>query len=306
MIRGFYESVFVAETIQELIPRFWEFGFLLCFVPIFSLIISINKITLDYARVSVLILAIFVNVFSVFNNIKLATQGSLLRLNANQILNSITYGQTGVILIIMAFTSIMKKDLKFKYLYLILVALGVLNVALASSRGPVIELFFVLIFFILINFRRVKANLAIILLLVITIAVYFSNYLYIFNSVILRIKTTSGNEERPVLFEESWHNFVENPYLGSNVIGEFAHNIFLGSLEALGICGGVLMVVIYFNAVREAIALVKIDSTNWVSLLLVMQLVAALVSGSIWNGLLFWALLPFIANLYNNRNLYIK
>src|SRR5665647_1272906 len=77
LIKGYYDTVFAHETIQELIPRFWEFGFLLCFVPIFSLIISVNRTTLNYARATVFFLAIFVNIFSLINNIKLASQDNL-------------------------------------------------------------------------------------------------------------------------------------------------------------------------------------------------------------------------------------
>lgn len=305
LVKGYYDTVFVQQTIQELIPRFWEYGFLLCFVPIFSFIISVNRKTLDYARMAVFALAIFVNIFSLINNIKLASQSSLLRLNANEILNSITYGQTGVILIIMSFTSVMKQSLRFKYLYILLIGLGLANIGLASSRGPVIELFFVVIFFVMINLKKIKSTLFVIFLLAITVGIYFSNYLFIFNSVVDRIKTTSGNEERPVLYKESWQLFTTNPYFGSNAIGEYAHNIFLGSLEALGILGGLLILAIYYNALKESIALVKIESTNWVALLLVMQLIGSLLSGAIWNGFLFWAFLPFVSNLYYNRRLYV-
>ena len=75
-------------------------------------------------------------------------------------------------------------------------------------------------------------------------------------------------------------------------------------MESIGFLGGVLIFIIYINAFKESKKLVRIRDTDWVALLLVMQLVAALTSGAIWNSFQLWALLALVTNLYRNRNLY--
>jgi hypothetical protein len=305
LLRALYDTGFDSVTDRSPTLEFWAFIMFLCFMPIFPLIIPINFATLNYAKKAVFSLAILVNILGLINNLKNVSNTGTVRLNANEVLNAITYGQTGVILIIMAFTSISKKNIKFIYFNLIFILLGLSNVALAASRGPVIELLVVLIFYIILNYKRNRySSLFIVGIVLFALSTIFTGYLYIFNSVIERIISTNGQEDRPLLFAESWQRFVANPVLGNRAISEWAHNIFLGSLEVLGIIGGILMLIIYKNALKECVALVKIKSTDWIALLLMMQLVGSLMSGAIWNAIPFWPLLGLISNLYYHRYLY--
>ncbi len=304
-IKAIYDTTFDPETTQSMVSEFWMFAFFLCFVPIFPMISKIDITTLNYARKATFLLAILVNILGLTNNIMLVSQGILTRFLANEILNPITYGQTGVILIIMSYTYLFNQNKRYKYIHLLFIGLGLVNVGLAGSRGPILQLFLVLVFYIIYNFKKTrKLNLLTIFLGIFIVGLYFREYLFIFDSVVERILTTSFEEERTAIYAESWSRFIANPFFGSNVINEFAHNIFLGSLETMGFLGGILMLIIYKNALTESIALVKIKSTDWVALLLVIQLISALMSGAIWNGVIFWALLALVTNLYYHRNMY--
>jgi len=303
--KAIYDTAFNPETDQSMVPEFWMFSFFLCFLPIFPLITTINNTTLNYARKATFILAILVNILGLTHNIMSISQDILTRFLANEILNPITYGQTGVILIIMSYTYLINQNERYKYIHLLFIGLGIINVGLAGSRGPILQLFLVLVFYFIYNFKKArKLNLLTIFLGVFIVGLYFREYLFIFDSVVERILTTSFEEERTAIYAESWSKFMANPFFGSNVMDEFAHNIFLGSLQSMGFLGGILMLIIYKNALKESIALVKIKSTDWVALLLVIQLISALMSGAIWNGFIFWSLLALVTNLYYHRDMY--
>jgi len=250
-------------------------------------------------------LALLTNIFAFKNNISEISETIGARCNANEILNSITYGQTGVILVIMSLSFFLNSKKNTKYFYLFFIFLGLANIAIAASRGPFIQLFVVLGFLIIYKFNKIKHSILFIITSILAYLIFvFSETLFIFYSVIDRLITTNANEERITIFNNSWNLFIENPIFGNGTLGEYAHNIFLGSLESIGFLGGVLIFIIYKNAFKESIKLIKIRDTDWVALLLVMQLIASLTSGAIWNSFQLWALLALVANLYRNRFLY--
>ena len=304
LIRGFYDSTLNPESVKSMIPMFWLFAFFLSFIPMIALFASINIITIIYAKKVFFFLAILVNVLSLVNNFNAISEGLLTRYTSNMIINSITYGQTGLALIIISFSYFMDSLKTSRYIYICFLLLGLVNLAVAGSRGPVIELMVVIIFFIASN--KNKFRFKYLMIMSIIIYFFFSRFEDFINitKVIGRIESTSLDEERTGLFLDSWQRFANNPILGSRAIGEWAHNIFLGSLEALGILGGMLMIMIYRNAIKRAFVLAKFESTDWLALLLVMQLVAALISGAIWNSIILWPLIALISNLYYNRDLY--
>tara|TARA_B110000259_G_C13989833_1_gene391998 strand:- start:309 stop:1496 length:1188 start_codon:yes stop_codon:yes gene_type:complete len=304
LIRGFYDSTLNPESIKSMTLMFWLFAFFLSFIPMIALFASINFATIIYAKKVFLILAITVNVLSLVNNFTAISEGSLSRYMSNIIVNSVTYGQAGLALVIISFSYFISSLKTTKYIYLLFMLLGLVNLALAGSRGPVIELIFLIIFFIASNKNKFKFKYLIFLPLI--FYGFFNKYddFIKISNVLGRIESTNLEEERVNIFLESWQRFTNNPIFGSRAIGEWAHNIFLGSLEALGIIGLILMIVIYRNAIKRAFVLAKFESTDWLALLLVMQLVAALISGAIWNSITLWALIGLISNLYYNRELY--
>lgn len=306
-IKTLYETSFDPETSQSMIPIFWLFAFFLCFLPMLPLSTTINLVTINYAKKILFLLAVLVNILSLQKNMKEVSKEILTRFNGNDIINPITYGQTGVVLIILSFSYFMNHNSKYKFIYIIFIGMGLANIGLAASRGPVITLFLILVFYIISNLKNKQIfNFFFLALTLGLLGWYFRGYLFVFDSVIQRLDTTSSDEERNNIIAESWSRFSSSPIIGSNAIGEYAHNIFFGSLEAIGIIGGVLILIIYVNAIKESFALVRIKSTDWIALLVVMQLCAALLSGAIWNGFVLWPVLALSANLYLQRSLYAE
>ena len=304
-IKSLFDTAYNNELPNEYILQFWTFSFLLCFLPISFFIPLINKATLNYARKLTFALAIFVNIFAFYNNFSSVAQGIISRFNANTILNSITYGQTGVILIIMSLTYFYSTK-KYRFIHIGLIILGLVNVGLAAARGPFVQLFAVVAVYFYFNFKNLRySGLFALFALLAIIGYYFSDYLFLFDSVYSRLTNTNESPElRSQLYTNSWNVFLRNPFFGGRAITENAHNIFLGSLEAIGIMGGILMLIIYKNAYRAIKKLVTIQSLDWIVLLLLMQLFSALTSGSIWDHWILWPLLGLVSTLFYNRKLY--
>lgn len=306
-IKGLYDTFIAYKGIEMGITEFWLFAALLCFLPMLALVTKINDGTLDKSKKFLFILALIVNFLGLTYNLGSVNVNVQARFNGNEILNSVSYGQAGLVLIILCLSYLLGRQPRYKALYILLIVVGLANIALAASRGPIMALGCCLGFYSFTSNRKSFFKLFVILLFLFLIALYFKDYLFIFDSVIQRIvATTEMDELRYTLFQESWDIFIRNPLFGGSAIDEYAHNIFLASLSSLGIMGGILMAMIYRNALKGCYVMIQNRSTDWIALIVLMQLFIALVSGAIWNNYVFWPFVVLISNLYHHRALYSR
>lgn len=310
-LRSVYESIYYYDIVKSVLVDFWLFTYVVCFLPMFPLLIKVNLVTLNRTKLVLFIIAIFVNILGFINNYGAFNDQNLgRRFIGNEILNQISYGQTGVILVILCLSYFYNQMLFRKLLLLPLIGLGLMNLALAGSRGPMIELSFALVFFVIINFKKIGAfKLSLILLFFIGLGIYFSDYLIVFNTVLDRLQETSfnqgsGSEERYFLFKEAWEQFFANPIFGYRQIGVYPHNLILESFMALGIFGGLLMIYITIIALRNCFVLIKIESTNWIAMIFLIHIIGTFISGTIWNSFEFWSLLALSFSLSQSKNFY--
>ena len=303
LIRATYDSLLNTDISESMMFLFWTYSFFLCLIPMITLLASINVATINFAKKVFFFMAALVNVLSIINNFSAISLGLFSRYSSNIVLNSITYGQIGLALVIMSFSYFINSK-KNRIIYILFFLLGLTNLIVAGSRGPILALVVVILFYIWANKRTIKFRFFIILSIIVFYFLTQINYFIQISNIVGRIESTNLDEQRFYLYTDAWTRFLNSPFLGNNAITEWAHNIFFGSLEVLGIIGGVLIFVIYRNAIKRSFLLVKLISTNWIALLLIMQLVSALVSGSIWNSIVLWPLLALTSNLYYNRDLY--
>lgn len=314
--RVIYDLNFEEQIIKTPIFDFILFAFVLSLFPILPLMIKLNLETLQKARFVLFIMAIAVNFFGFASNFQNAQPEAVgTRFLGNEILNPISYGQAGVALVILSITYFFKQDLVRKLFLLGCMVIGLANIAFAASRGPMIQLGIVLIFFIVFNIRNIGyKNLLIMAILFLGVGFYFRDYLLFFDSLLARLEETGinteggGNEERYFLFKGALEQFYNAPFFGDFIeerrFGGYPHNVILESFMAMGVIGGVLIIYIYIVSIKNALALIKIEPTAWLALLLIMQLIAGLTSGSIYASFSFWALISICANLYLNKKLY--
>jgi O-antigen ligase len=312
LFRSLFDSISLYGSVKMFLVDYWLFAFLVGFLPIFPLLFKINLATLERTKLILFILAIFVNILGFSYNYASFSQESVGgRFLANETLNQISYGQTGVVLIIMFLSFFFNKDFKWKIFMFPFLGLGLINVALAGSRGPMIELLLVVVFYALINFKKIGVkNIFFSVVFLISLGFYFSEYLIFFDTVFDRIQETklnqgSESEERFFLFQDAFARFMENPLFGYRAIGVYPHNLILESFMALGIFGGLLMIIITLIAFRNCFVLIRIKHTNWIGLIFLMYVVSTFISGSIWNSFEFWSLLGLSFSLVQNKDIYL-
>ena len=296
------------------ISDFWLFAFLLSFFPMLPLLAKINLKTIATSKSVVFCFAVFLNVMSVFYNYQSLSKPKIGRLGGNLILNAITSGQIGVTLVVMSLTFFHSKKTWVTVVLSALILLGLANVVLAASRGPVIQLVMLLLLFLFFNLKRIGyKKFCGFLTFLVLLGFYFSDYLAVYNNLVRRLEKTgfgqSGNDElRYILFTGAWEQFLSHPLIGDLIegraFGGYPHNIFLESLMAMGIFGGIAMTYIFFSSFRNSIALMRLGATDWLGLLLIMQLISQITSGSIYQSFAFWSLIALASTLKNNIALY--
>lgn len=313
-IRACFDTFFHIEDIKMSVPDFWLYAFVLSFFPMLPLLARVNLKTMVTVKKAVFAMAIFLNLMSIVYNYTFFSNPKMGRLGANLILNSITTGQLGGTLIIISLTYLGARKGWQTLALLLLMVLGLSNLGLAASRGPVIQLGVALLVFLLLNLKRISfKNLGLLAAGSFGLAMYFSDYVFLYNSLIRRLQSTglsqSGYDElRYILFTGAWEQFLSHPILGDfiegRVIGGYPHNIFLEALMALGMVGGGLMTYIFVLAIRNSLRLMRLPVTNWLGCLLIMQLVAQITSGSIYQSFALWSLIAFAAAVVKNIHLY--
>lgn len=303
LFKGITDLIFNYQEFHLLSGNFFLFSVLLCFFPMLPMLLSFTEKEIDEAKRITLFLTIIINLWSLVNNSSGLIEGTTVRFLGNDILNPISYGHTGVILILLAITYLSGSNLIFRLFYFGLILVGIANIGLSASRTPVMELLASLVFIFILDFRNIKAkNMALVTVLFSLAIYYFWDYLFVFNTLFDRIENTGinsdmGNVERVDLFSDAIKTAIANPVLGEHAIGSYPHNLILEAFMALGVIGGFLMIYIFFIGTTAVIRLMKNSKLNWLGLLLLTQLVSSLMSGAIWNNMIFWPLIALVLNL---------
>src|SRR5690606_32888950 len=102
--------------------------------------------------------------FFAIENLKLDT--SNIRYDANSTVNSIGYGQAGCALCIISLYGIINQKANFlRLIFLVALILGLMSIAKAGSRSPVVVLAFVVAFYFLARLGVVKGIMLMLVLL---------------------------------------------------------------------------------------------------------------------------------------------
>jgi hypothetical protein len=124
----------------------------------------------------------------------------------------------------------------------------------------------------------------------------------------------SGKKEfRNFQWESAWQQFLENPIIGDRYLERYAnfypHNIYLESLMAMGVVGGLLfmgiIIVTFFVIFRSFYS--RQDIIVFAVLVLAVE-VAVFTSGSLFGSIDFWVLLAFIGSITKKQrsNFYLQ
>lgn len=296
----------------------------------FRRLIKRSFYTLALSNILILFTFFFQNEFS-FTVDLLIGRAEVKGLEENSsLVNSISYGMSGgylmmICLSILVFmTDVYSKKFKI-WLYFFMV-LGLANLLLGSSRGPVIFTILDCMLLCWIYLNSGKNIGKYVQFLIITIAIlflgaYLLNYLSA-NNVELGIFDRIGKlgdqiergekETRNFLYNQALEMFYNSPFIGSQYVlppeGGYPHNMFLEVLMSLGFLGLIIYSSILFSY-QKKIRTFKKYSVKFLPLvfLSVLSFGLTMTTGNIYQNVDFWNLLAVILLFPNiNNELYTQ
>ena len=234
------------------------------------------------------------------------------RYDANSGVNSIWYGQMGCALAlasIYGFTSYKKQALKF--LFFVSFLIGMLSIAKAGSRSPVVVLALVAIFFFLAKLGELKGIIIICVL---------AGLLIIFINPIIDLLTAMGSNlavrltsmfvegetsGRDIIYKNVLDIIKQSPIVGVYYIvpsgpgaGMYPHNYFLEVFMATGFLGGAPFMILIFISLVKSYNLIKMKhASSWIIILYLQILVYGMFSTGLYSSQDFWCLLFYLMSM---------
>ncbi|WP_018613827.1 O-antigen ligase family protein [Segetibacter koreensis] len=260
--------------------------------------------------VATLTIGLILSYFFAIENLTLDTTN--VRYDANSTVNSIGYGQMGCTLsLISLFGIISYKKLWLRLLFLVTFAIGMISIAKAGSRSPVVVLVVVMSFYFM---ARLGSLNAIIILCVV------AGLVFIFLNPILDLLTSMGSNLAVRLTsmvenkessgrEEIWTNVIgiiaKSPVFGAYYIvpygagkGLYPHNFFLEIFMGTGIVGGLPFMVLVFASVTKSYKLIQNNHpSTWLIILYLQMIVFGMFSTSLSSSQDFWVLIFYVMSI---------
>jgi len=303
LIRMFYDlevrtDYFIFDADKQ---RVWLIAIFVCFIPMISLIKSFKSIDFNFCLKYVYASVIIILLISFFYSLKVTELDD--RASGNIAFDTISFGQFAVLAVIISIYKFLTDKVSnhlIKIGYLLTAILGIFIALKSGSRGPLVALFGVLIFWYSFKFKN---NLKVYLFFGVSILITilsFSLILYIIGLIspltAFRIKEgLSGDDMSVMARQESYAWFVnkilESPIVGSQFArfgnGEYpgyAHNILLDILLGFGILGLLLFLYIIIKALKNIRVNLINNQHYWIGLILLQSFILSLTSGAYYSN----------------------
>ncbi len=237
---------------------------------------------------------------------------SNVRYDANSTINTIMYGQTGCALALTSlFGFVHYRKVSLKILFTITFVIGMLSIAKAGSRSPVVVLALVSIFYMIARLGKVKGLLILFTavgLLLVNIKAIVGLLTSMGSSLAVRLtsmiqdKETSG---RDVIYANALSIIEESPIFGSYYLipsgigaGGYPHNYFLEVFMTTGFLGGTIFLALVIYSLFKSYSLIKSQHfSSWIVVLYLQILVYGMFSTGLYTSQDFWILLFFTGSL---------
>lgn len=322
ILRMVYDLLIRNDVFIESTSQLWLYVIGICVPAIVCIRKSVNLIDPDKALKWSwwgLTIVLLVTLFS--NQALINNTDNEYRVDGNIALNTISYGNIGVTTFVLSFFLILKKKLYSKWEYaicLLVCFLAIYSVLRAGSRGPLLNLIFLLVFWFYAS-RKNKMGGTIAVFGILTILFIFNNFFIsllgeISPVIEYRLRDTiegTAGDGRNVLHQAAINSFIDSPFIGQQFAifdkaggYAYAHNIFLDALMGLGIIGGLMVIFIIISAVRAIFVSIR-DNENyyWIGIILLQQIFSLMLSGAFYQDQIFCGLLTFI--LLKQKNIFI-
>lgn len=331
VIRVFYDVFLRSDVSAGDVSQLWLYIFGVCLLPMYALQKSYHLIDVNLALSWIFTGVILILIASLFNNNGFETNsGEVLdRSSSSLAVNTITFGNIGVMGIILSLFMLLRKKTNFikNLLYFLAIALSIFTLLKAGSRGPLLALILVMLFWNFSRGKNIFLGVIISLLLIIITVIFSDNILHLIGKIspILELrmdKTIDGGDTsgRNILLNEAFNSFLENPLFGSQFAlmrnNGFinAHNIVMDAFMGLGVFGGVILIYVLFKSIQISYWSIKLNNPSyWIGLLLVHQIFNCLTSGALYYEQLVNVILVFTftnvvwsLSLSENRPIYMS
>lgn len=250
-----------------------------------------------FATLLVSILACLANYYLA---IEALLSGSIYRLGT-ETLNPISFGYLGTTVVLLASFALLRlplRGLQGKIFIFCSIAIGLLAVGLAGSRGPLAALVITILVLLVYTFRRNRSAAALIVFLVAFAWIALPYVVEMGSGIVERVEATGSgadpsDEDRIWLWTGAWSSFLDHPVVGSGIephsLGFYPHNVVLEGFMATGILGGGLLLLMLLYVAKTAIGLLQSRSEyGWIGLLYIQQLFAATTTGAIYGSTGLW------------------
>ncbi|GJQ03944.1 O-antigen ligase family protein [Capnocytophaga canimorsus] len=232
----------------------------------------------------------------------------------DSLVNSITYSLYGGYLFLLCFSLLVfqiKNISKNKIRLFFFLFLGIINLLLGSSRGPLLSTFLAIVVFLLQYFLYVKKKnifkLGLIVVLVSIVISYSFTYLNENNfqlGIIERMLKFSDDmhygekEGRISLYGKAFDFFEESPILGKQFMfdnGAYPHNMVLEVLMALGLIGFLLYLSVILFYLKRIFDIYRIGKFYVpIVFISVLSFGLTMTTGNIYENVEFWNIMAFV------------
>jgi O-antigen ligase len=243
-------------------------------------------------------------------------------MNDNLIVNSITISMTGALLFIFSISKLLffklhstKINITKLLTHLTFLTLGLTNLILGASRGPLFTTIIILFFvYILYMFKKNTFFVPLILgsSLIFLFTVFFNTQnsnILIFTRALSFFEERQNNieEGRDIEFASAIKQFSSSPIIGDKIITNssnwFPHNIILESLMSIGIIGTIFLVLIIFYCINKCKKILFFNTHDALFLIIIFfeLFSSVLISGSIPLSNSFWIVVAVLLTIKINK-----
>lgn len=312
---NFFSTEFFLKDTEQL----WLFIFGICLAGLLSAVKSFDIINYNFALHLILISIAVILLVTLFSNQALiGNSDNELRVDANVALNTISYGNLGTMGVYLSLFYLFqtKRNLVIKILLILLIILSVYSILRSGSRGPLLSLFIVLLFWFFSKGKNFAVGIFIVIFSFLLLYLFREQIISIMGDVspILenRLRATlegQSNDGRDVIYSTSWNLFLDHPFFGNQfaIINSaqeytYSHNLILDALIALGFFGGILIIYLIISAIKAIYFSINSKTPYfWISLILMHQIMVLMVSGAFYEDQILAYLLTLHFMIFKNK-----
>ena len=309
------------------------------FLPCFMIITSVNflnsKILYNFLY-KILVITNVLLVWYIFNNgaesyIEMLSGRTGLNSDddfgtAGVFINPIQISLSGAILSLIAFINLLfigKSNIIKILLQLLFFIIGIYNLFIGASRGPLFGFILVMIFIIFYKFYQMKKNIKyyrniiFLILILFTLNTLLSNFrktneIFLLNRIELFYENLFSNEkeDRNFIYDDAYNLIKKSPIIGSQYVtsgGGYPHNLLFEVPMALGIIGSIFFLWIIYNIVLKTKSLFLSDDISYQTFglfcICFLVLFLGLTSGSIFVNPEIWVCISLLLSLPLHKNI---